>query len=112
MQQLVVIQVQAIAWKPHNWTSLCWGFFAINDNLLMDLEKPQMLRCIIYKIEQVGAFDLCQCSTLWKGIIKNGKINGITPMRTHLEYVHPKLVACRKLAIIEEFVVNVASHSQ
>jgi hypothetical protein len=33
-------------------------------------------------------------------------------MRTHLEYVHPKLVACRKLAIIEEFVVNVASHSQ
>jgi hypothetical protein len=40
MQQLVVIQVQVIAWKPHSRTSLCWGFFAINDNLPVDLEKP------------------------------------------------------------------------
>jgi len=30
-------------------------------------------------------------------------------MKTHVEFVHPKLVACKKLAIIEEFVV--ASHS-
>jgi hypothetical protein len=27
MQQLVAIQAQAIAWKPHNRTSPCWGFF-------------------------------------------------------------------------------------
>jgi hypothetical protein len=27
MQQLIVIQAQVIAWKPHNQTSLCWGFF-------------------------------------------------------------------------------------
>ncbi len=48
--------------------------------------------------------------TLQKGFIKYGKINGITPMRTHLESTHPKLVACKKLAIIEELVV--ASHNQ
>jgi hypothetical protein len=24
---LVAIQAQAIAWKPHNRTSPCWGFF-------------------------------------------------------------------------------------
>jgi hypothetical protein len=27
MYQLAVIQAQAIAWKPHSGTSICWGFF-------------------------------------------------------------------------------------
>jgi hypothetical protein len=70
-----------------------------------------MLQCIIYRIKQVGVFDLCQCSTLRKGLIKYGKINGITPMRTHVEFTHPKLVACRKLAIAKKLVVIVASHN-
>jgi hypothetical protein len=69
-----------------------------------------MLWCIICRIEQVGALDLCQCSTLWKGLIKYGKINGITPMRAHVESTHLKLVACRQLAITKELVV-IASHS-
>ncbi len=59
-----------------------------------------MLECIICKIEQADALDLCQHSILQKGLIKYGKINGITPMRTHVESVHPKLVASKKLAII------------
>jgi hypothetical protein len=32
-------------------------------------------------------------------------------MRTHVESTHPKLVACRKLAITKELIV-VISHSQ
>jgi uncharacterized membrane protein YagU involved in acid resistance len=40
MWQLVTIQTQAIAWKLHNQISICWGFFVVNDNLPMDLEKP------------------------------------------------------------------------
>jgi hypothetical protein len=112
MQQLVVIQMQVIAWKPHNWTLICWGFFVVIDNLPMDLEKPQMLQCIICKTEQANAFVLCQWSTLWKGLIKFGKINGITPMRTHVEFAHPKLVIHRKLAIVEELVTTIPSHSQ
>jgi hypothetical protein len=50
----------------------------------MDLEKPQILWCIIYRIEQAGALDLYQHFTLWKGLIKYGKINGIIPMKTHV----------------------------
>jgi hypothetical protein len=71
-----------------------------------------MLRCIICRIEQVGALDLCQHSILQKGLIKYGKINGITPMRTHVQSMHPKLVACKKLAIVEELVIVVVNHSQ
>jgi hypothetical protein len=33
-------------------------------------------------------------------------------MRTHVEYVHPKLVACKKLAITKELVVVATSHNQ
>jgi hypothetical protein len=47
-----------------------------------------------------------------KGFIKYGKINGISPMKTNVESMHPKLVACKKLAIIEELVIVVVSHIQ
>ncbi len=77
----------------------------------MDLEKLLMLRCIIYRIEQASALDLCQRSTLRKSLIKYGKINGITPMKTHVEFTHPKLVVHTKLAIVEELVVVVISHN-
>jgi hypothetical protein len=33
-------------------------------------------------------------------------------MRTHVEYVHPKLVARKKLAITKELVVLATSHNQ
>ncbi len=71
-----------------------------------------MLRCIICRIKQASALDLCQRFILQKGLIKYDKINGITPMRTHVEYVHPKLVGCRKLAITKELIVVATSHSQ
>jgi hypothetical protein len=76
----------------------------------MDLKKLQMLRCIICRIEQAGALDLCQRFTLQKNLINYGKINGITPMRTHVEYAHPKLVTCKMLAIIARLVAT-TSHN-
>ncbi len=33
-------------------------------------------------------------------------------MRTHVESMHPKLVACKKSAIVEELVIVVVSHNQ
>jgi hypothetical protein len=86
------------------------GFLVVNDNFPMDLEKPQMLRCIICRIEQSSVLDLCQYSTLQKNLIKYGKINGITPMKTHVEYAHPKLVACKMVAITAGLVAT-TSHN-
>jgi len=71
-----------------------------------------MLQCIICRIKQVGVLGLCQHSILRKCLIKYGKINGITPMRTHVEFMHPKLVACRKLIIVEKLIIVVISYSQ
>jgi hypothetical protein len=41
--QLVVIQVQVESWKTHNHNSICWGFFIVNDGLLVNLLNPPML---------------------------------------------------------------------
>jgi hypothetical protein len=46
---LQAAEVQALLWKIHNKTSICWSLFVINDNLHVDLENPQMLSCIIYR---------------------------------------------------------------
>lgn len=76
------------------------GFlFVVNDNLFVDVENPKTLQCIIYRIEQTNVLNLCQRSTLWKGLIKNNKFNGIIPMKNHIEFAHPGLVASRELAI-------------
>jgi hypothetical protein len=63
-----------------------------------------LLQCIICRLEQIGAFDLCQQSTLQKCLVKYGKVNANIPMKTHVESRHPKLVAHKKLAIVEQLV--------
>jgi hypothetical protein len=42
----LVVESQAMAWKPHSHMFICWGFFVVNDGLLMDLMNLQMLWCI------------------------------------------------------------------
>jgi hypothetical protein len=50
-----------------------------------------MLWYNIFKIKQACANDLCQWFILWKGPIKY-KLNGINPMKTHIESTHPRLI--------------------
>ncbi len=45
--KLATKEIDAQQWKPHNRTSICWGFYAINNNMPIDLENPHMLHCII-----------------------------------------------------------------
>ncbi len=41
------LHVQRKYWKPHGRNYLCWGVFCINDNVEVDLENTQMMRCIL-----------------------------------------------------------------
>ncbi len=54
--------------------------------------------------------NLCQWATLQKGLIKYIKLNGIIPMKTQIEYPHPRVVVQRKLVIAKKIVK--ANHSQ
>jgi hypothetical protein len=74
-----------------------------NDNLPIDLENQQ----IIYQFKQVIGSILNQFSyILRKGLIKYNKTNGITLMKTHIDYAHPCLVAKRKLQLTNKFMVK------
>ncbi len=59
-------------------------FFVVNDGLLVDLMKPQVLQCIICKFEQTFNDVLAQRFTLCKGLIKYNMVNGIIPMNIHV----------------------------
>ncbi len=85
-----------MSWRPHNHLFICWGFFAINDGLLVDLVKPKVLWCIICKFKQTFSDALVRRFTFRKGLIKYSKINGITPMIIHVQTAHPRLFAERK----------------
>jgi len=43
VSQLAIIQTQFVFWKSQNRSSICQGFFFMNDDFLMDLEHSQML---------------------------------------------------------------------
>jgi hypothetical protein len=43
VSQLVVVETQDVSWRPHNHLFICWWYFIVNDDLLVDLVKPQML---------------------------------------------------------------------
>jgi hypothetical protein len=78
------------------------GFFAINDNFLVDLKNPQMLCCIICRPTpcQKTSNISKHCFVLCKGLIKYNTTNNITPMKTHIDGAHVHLVAKRKLKLI------------
>jgi hypothetical protein len=74
----------------------------------MDFAKLQVLWCIIYRSKQ--AFDaLTQRSTFHKGLIEYNKVNGITPMNTHVQTTHSKLFIQRKK--IKKKVVKPTTHT-
>jgi hypothetical protein len=86
------------------------GIFSVNDGLLVDLMKPQVLWCIIYKYEQTSNDVVAQRFTLYKGLIKYNMVNGITPMTIHVQTTHPRLFAQRKQ--LSEKVVELVVHVQ
>jgi hypothetical protein len=41
------LYAQIKSWQPHRRLSLCWIFYCVNDNVEIDLEDTQIMRCII-----------------------------------------------------------------
>jgi hypothetical protein len=65
-------------------------------DLHVDLENLQMLQGIICILEKVVNNVLSQSFVLKKGLIKYNNINGIIPMKTHVDSIHPWLFTQRK----------------
>jgi hypothetical protein len=94
--KLAHVEAQAMASKPHSHLSICWGFFVLNDSLIVDLVKPQMLQCIICRCKQASNDVLAQIFTFCEHLIKYNNVNGITLMTIHVQIAHPRLFSQRK----------------
>jgi hypothetical protein len=83
----------------------------VNDDLHVDLENLQMLQCIICISEKMASNVLSQSFVLRKGLIKYNKINGIIPMKTNVDSIHPWLFVQRKSQLAKKATMGSdASH--
>jgi hypothetical protein len=57
-----------------------------------------MLGYIIYKFEQASESILTKsCLIVKKGLTKYNKCNGVMPMKTHIDFMHTKLFATKRV---------------
>ncbi len=82
----------------------------MNDDLPLDFEILQMLCCIVYKLQKTLGIVLSQISILKRGLIKYNKINGIIPMKIHVDTAHPRLFALRKTQLVKKATIVNANH--
>ncbi|CAK9216589.1 unnamed protein product [Sphagnum troendelagicum] len=88
---LQLLHEQAVKWKPWSRNASSWAFFTVNDNQPVQVEKPQVLRCILCRPEAVNLDVLAQRTRARKGVITYNKSNGTTAMRKHIESEHPEI---------------------
>jgi len=65
---------------------LCWIFYCVNDNVKIDLENTQIMRCIICYQELIIGINLRTQAR--KGLIFYYKTNGIMYLEKHVDAKH------------------------
>jgi len=79
------LHAKRLFWKSERRNAICWAFYVVNDNKLVDGKILQVMRChLCYKT-------LVLYSTrtkLRKGIMSYYKSNGILALRTHMDGKH------------------------
>ncbi len=79
------MHAQRKIWQPHGRLSLCWSFYCVNDNVEIELENIQIMRCILcYQEPIIGINSRTQAR---KGLIYYYKTNGITSQK-HVDVEH------------------------
>jgi hypothetical protein len=72
------LHAQRKLWKPHGKTSLCWGLYCVNDNVIVDIENAQIVCCILCHKNLVTATN--PRTQARKGLISYYKTNRITSL--------------------------------
>ncbi len=82
------MHLQREKWRGHDKNALCWSFFIVNDNNIVDENKLQIMRCMICHVNFVP-YNLR--ITKRKGIITYFKKNGIIALKKHVDANHALL---------------------
>ncbi len=78
-QHFKKLHIQRKFWKPKGRNALCWSFFCINDNKLVNLEQPQIRRCLLCYNALMNVSNRKMQAR--KGLISYYKTNGITSLK-------------------------------
>jgi hypothetical protein len=70
--------------------SLCWSFYCVNDNKLVDVKCSQLMRCIVFYASPILTTN-AKTQTR-KGLILYSSANGITALKNHV-YVNHCMIA-------------------
>jgi hypothetical protein len=77
--------LQREKWRGHNRNALCWSFYIVNDNNIIDGSKLQIMRCMICCVN----FVLYNPRTKERRrIITYSKRNGIIAIKKHVDVDH------------------------
>jgi hypothetical protein len=72
------LHAQRLFWKLKGRNAICWAFYVLNDNKLMDGKVPQIMRChLCYKTLVLYNPKI----NLRKGLISYCKSNGISTLK-------------------------------
>jgi formate-dependent nitrite reductase cytochrome c552 subunit len=77
--------LQREKWRGHDRNALCWSFFIVNNNNIVDGSKPQIMRCMNCHVNFVS-YSLRTKER--KGTITYFMKNGITTLKKHVDADH------------------------
>jgi hypothetical protein len=81
--------LQREKWRGHDRNALCWSFFIVNDNNIVNGSKPQIMRCMICHVNFVF-YNLRTKER--RGIITYFMKNGIITLKKHVDANHVVLI--------------------
>ncbi len=85
-QILQQLQIQRKKKCLDNRNAICWSFYCVNDNSKVNLDVPQMMRCLLCHFQFVVSVN--SRKQLRKGLVTYYKTSGITCMYKHLDVDH------------------------
>jgi hypothetical protein len=79
------LHAQRLFWKLEERNVICWAFYVVNHNKLVDGKIPQVMRChSCYKTHVLYN----PRTKLRKGLISYYKTNGISTLKKHVDVEH------------------------
>jgi len=85
MKKRILKKIYKEKWKMHDRNALCWSFYIVNDNNIVDGSKFQNMRCMICHVNFVPFNPRTKKR---RGFITYSKKIGIIALKKHVDVNH------------------------
>ncbi len=85
-------------WRQDSRNALCWSFYCVNDNKLVDVKRSQLMRCIICYASSVSITNAKTQAR--EGLILYSIVNGIIALEKYRPLYDCKNISRNKLQLV------------